>query len=88
MNDEPIPENFGALPPIPYGWSVRLTEHGGGHFIVCDPEGEERSDIHWNRYVVRKWAIRRANEAHSTQEQIDVSRSVRNSARAAIGKGE
>jgi hypothetical protein len=40
---DPQPENFGALPAIPNGWTVRLVEPDGGHFVVCDPAGEQQS---------------------------------------------
>jgi hypothetical protein len=60
---DPQPENFGALPAIPNGWTVRLVEPDGGHFVVCDPAGEQQSCIHWNRYVVRKWALHLASQA-------------------------
>lgn len=63
MSHEPKSENFGCLPPIPNGWSVRLVEPDGGHFIVCDHDGEQRSCIHWNRYIVRRWAIKLSQES-------------------------
>lgn len=74
MSDEPRPENFGALPPIPNGWSVQLVEPDGNHFIVCDPTGEQQSCIHWNRYIVRRWAIKMAQDAAPRAPAADEGR--------------
>lgn len=62
LNDEPEkryvvwPKNYKQIPK-PY-YVCRC----GDHFIVCELDKDfnlidEKSSIHWNKFIVRKWAF-------------------------------
>lgn len=51
--------NFGAIGPGPPGYAVIQLDSGHSMYLVLTEDGTDHtreSAIHWNRYVVRRWA--------------------------------
>ena len=51
--------------PIPEPYSVWWLD--SGHFIGMK-NGEECTQIHWNRFIVRRWVLKMAEEDKRTED--------------------
>ena len=54
--------------PIPKPFYVVISD---GHCMVCTLDEnfnliDEVSNIHWNKFVVRRWALQKAEDANDT----------------------
>lgn len=57
---EPVAVNFGCLPPLPEGYSVKW--HPALEMYMGHGPDEWETAICWNRFWVRRWVLEKARE--------------------------